>query len=108
MGIKVINNFSPSPNFEKACKQFHCESGKSNSLQKRINGLQCYLTIPRRVTTLYDNRIYLNKSKEVFKDLNEVPPSDDWFPYEYIDAGFNKKLDITKVQIPCDEMEKYT
>ena len=27
----------------------------------------------------------------MFKDLKEVPPSDDWFPYEYIDAGVKKK-----------------
>ena len=44
----------------------------------------------------------------MFKDLNEVPPSDDWFPYEYIDTEFKKKLDKTKGQLASDEMEKET
>ena len=44
----------------------------------------------------------------MFKDLNEVPPSYDWFPYEYIDAGFNKKLDKIKGRFAGDKMEKYT
>ena len=35
----------------------------------------------------------------MFKDLNEVTPSYDWFPYEYIDAEFNKKLDKIKGQL---------
>ena len=48
------------------------------------------------VTILYDNQIDFNENKNVFKDLNEVPTSDDWFPYEYIDAEVNKKLDKTK------------
>ena len=34
----------------------------------------------------------LMKKKNLFKDLNEVPLSDYWFPYEYIDAEVNKKL----------------
>ena len=77
-------------------------------MQKKTIGLQCYLTIPRRVTVLYDNRIDLNENKYVFKDLNEVPPSDDWFPYEYIDAEVKKKLDKTKGQLAGDKMEKET
>ena len=36
----------------------------------------------------------------MFKYLNEVPQSDDWFPCEYIDAE-------TKRQLAGDEMEKY-
>ena len=44
----------------------------------------------------------------MFKDLNEVPPSDYWFPYEYIDAEANKKLDKTKGRLAGDEMEKQT
>ena len=32
----------------------------------------------------------------MLKDLNEVPPSDDWFPCEYVDAEVSKKLDKTK------------
>ena len=44
----------------------------------------------------------------MFKDLNEVPPSDDWLPYEYIDAEVNKKLDKTKGRLVGDEMEKET
>ena len=72
------------------------ESVKSKALQKQTIGLQCYITIPRRVTIIHDNRIDFNENKDVFKDLNEVPPSDDWFPYEYIDAEVNKKLDRTK------------
>ena len=44
----------------------------------------------------------------MFKYLNEVPPSDDWFKYEYIDADINKKLDKTKGRLAGDEMEKET
>ena len=77
-------------------------------MQKQTIGLQCYLNIPRRVTILHDNQIDFNENKYVFKDLNEVPPSDDWFPYEYIDAEVNKKLDKTKGRLACDEMENET
>ena len=61
-----------------------------NTCRKTI-GLQCYLTIPRYVTIIHDNSIDFNENRDVFKDLNEVPPSDDWFPYEYIDAEVNRK-----------------
>ena len=44
----------------------------------------------------------------MFKDLNEVPPSEYWFPYEYIDADVNKKIYETKGQLAGDEMEKKT
>ena len=42
----------------------------------------------------------------MFKDLNEVPPSNDWFTKEYIDDEVNKKLDDTKRQLADDKMEK--
>ena len=83
------------------------ESRKYNKLQKKI-GLQCYPTIPQRVAIIYDNQIDLNEDKDVFKDLDEVPPPDDWFPYEYIYAEVNKKVDKTKGQISGDQMEKET
>ena len=44
----------------------------------------------------------------MFKDLNGVPPSDDWFSYEYIDADVKNKVDKTKGQLAGDEMEKDT
>ena len=44
----------------------------------------------------------------MFNDLNEFPPSDYWFPYEYIDAEVNNKLYKTKGQISGDEMGKET
>ena len=44
----------------------------------------------------------------MFKDLNEFPPSYYWFPYEYIDAEVNKKLDKTKGRLAGNEMEKGT
>ena len=44
----------------------------------------------------------------MFKDLNYVPPSDDLFLYEYIDAEVKKKLDKTKGQLAGGEMEKET
>ena len=53
---------------------------------RKTIGLQCYLTIPRHVTIIYDNQIYFNENKYVFRYFNEVPPSYDWFSYEYIDA----------------------
>ena len=88
-----------------ARKQLHYESGKSEASQKKII-LQFYLTIPRRVTFIYDNRIDLNENKDVFKDLNEFSQSDDWLPYEYIDAEVKKEVDKTKVQLAGNEMEK--
>ena len=48
------------------------------------------------------------ENKHVFKYLNEFLPSDDWFPYEYIDAEFNKKLDKIKGILADNEMEKET
>ena len=44
----------------------------------------------------------------MFNYLNEVPPSDYWFPYEYIDADVKKKLYKTKIQLTGNEMEKET
>ena len=44
----------------------------------------------------------------MFKYLNDVPPSDHWFPYEYIDAEVNNKVYKTKGQLAGDEMEKET
>ena len=102
LGFKVINDFATSTNLEKACKQFHYESGKSKALQKQTIGLQCHLTIPLCVTIIHDNLIDFNENRGVFKYLNDVPPSDDWFPYEYIDAEFKKKIDKTKRQLTGD------
>ena len=65
-------------------------------MQKQATGLQCHITIPQSVTVLHDNRTDFNENRYVFKDLNEVPPWNDWFSYEYIDAEVNKKLDKTK------------
>ena len=65
-------------------------------MQKRTIGLKCYITTPRHVTFLYHNRIELNENKDVFKDLKEFPPSYVFFPYEYIDAVVNNKLDKPK------------
>ena len=95
LGFEVINFFATSPHFEKARKRFNHESEKSEAL-KIVFSLQCYLTIPRRVTILYNNKMDLNENKDGLKDLNEVPPSDDWLPYEYIDVEVNMKLDKTK------------
>ena len=44
----------------------------------------------------------------MFKYLNEVPPSDYWFQYEYIYAEVNKKLDKTKGRLADNKMEKET
>ena len=44
----------------------------------------------------------------MFKDLNEVPPLDDWFQYEYIDSDVNKKLEKTKKRLTGNEIEKET
>ena len=75
---------------------------------RKIIGLQCYITIPWRFTIIYDNQIDFNENRDVLKDLNEVPPSDYWLPYEYIDAEVNKKVDKPKGQLTGDEMEKET
>ena len=55
---------------------------------------------------IHDNRIDLNENKDMFKDLNEVLPSNYWSPYEYIDAEANNKLEKTKGQLAGDEIEK--
>ena len=106
LGFNIIKDFAASPNFEEAREWFHCESRKSKELQKQTIGLQCYLTISRCVTILRDNRIDINENIDVFKDLNEVPPSDYRLPYEYIDAEVNNKLDETKRQLTGNKMEK--
>ena len=72
--------------------------------RKKTIGLQFYLTIPRRVTIIYDNQIDFNENRDVFKYLNEAPPSDDWFPYEYMDADVNKKWDKNKGRLSGDEI----
>ena len=75
---------------------------------RKIIGLQCYLTIPRQATFFYDNRIDFNENKDVYKYLNEFPPSYDWLPHEYINAEVKKKLYKTKGQLAGNEMEKET
>ena len=77
-------------------------------MQKKIIGLKFHQTLPRRVTIIHDNRIDFNENRNVFKDLNEVPPSDDWFPYEYIDAEVKKKTEKTKRQLAGKKMERET
>ena len=44
----------------------------------------------------------------MYKDLNKVSPSSDWFPWKYIDAQVNKKLDETNGRPAGDDMEKET
>ena len=75
-------------------------------MHRQTIALQCYLTIPQGVTILHENRIDLNDNKDVFKDLIEVPPSDDWFPYEYIDAEVNKKLDKRKYDLQAMKQKR--
>ena len=56
LGFKAIGDFAISPNFEKASNWFHYESG--NTKHRKIKtGLRCYLSIPRRVTVIYDSWI---------------------------------------------------
>ena len=75
---------------------------------RKKTGLKCYLTIPRRVKFIYENRIDLNENNDVFKYLNEFPSSYDWLLYEYIDAEAKNKVDKTKGKLASDEMEKET
>ena len=42
----------------------------------------------------------------MFKYLNDVPPSDYWFPYEYMYAEVKEKVNETKGQLAGNEMEK--
>ena len=72
--FKVIKDLATSTNSKEACKRFRYDSGKYKELKKQTIGLQCYLTIPQRVTIIHDNRIDFNENRDVFKDLNEVPP----------------------------------
>ena len=84
--FKVIIYLVISTNFEKDRKWFHYKSEKSKVLQNQKIDLQCYPTIPKRVTIIYDNLIDFNENRDMLKDLNEVPPSNNWFPCKYIDA----------------------
>ena len=104
LGSKVIKYVATFPNFEEARKQFHYESVKSRSLQKPTIGLQCHITITRHVTIIHENRIDFNENRDALKYLNGVPPSDDWFPYEYIDYEVKKKVNKTKGQLAGHEM----
>ena len=88
----LASNFIMSQEYPKHCR--------------KTIGLQCYLTIPWRVTFLYENQIDLNENKDVFKYLNEFLPWYYWFPYEYINAEAKKKVEKTKRQLSGDEMEK--
>ena len=89
LGFKVIKDFGTSPHFEEARKWFNYESGKSREFQKKIIGLKCHQTFRQSVTIFHDDRIDFNEHRNVFKDIKEVPPSEDWFPYEYIDTDVN-------------------
>ena len=84
LGFKFIEDFVTYPKLEEACEIFHYKSGKPKEFQKQTIGLQCYLTIPRRITIIYDNSIKFNKYIYVYKNLNEVSTSYDGFSYEYI------------------------
>ena len=108
LGFKVIKDFATYPHFGEACKQFNYKSGKSKALQKKTIGLKCHQTFPRRVTNIHDNRIDINENINIFKDLNEVPPSEYWFPYEYTYSKVKKKLDKTNGQLAGVEIEKDT
>ena len=44
----------------------------------------------------------------MFKDLNEFPQSDDWFPYKYIDAEVKKRVYKTKGRLAGYGIEKET
>ena len=44
----------------------------------------------------------------ICKYLSDFSPSDNWFPYEYIRAEVNNKLEKTKGIIAGDEMENET
>ena len=88
---------------KRLASDFSISQENENNCRKKI-GLKCYLTISRHVTIICDNRIDFNENRYVFKDLNNIAPSNDWFPYEYIDAEVNRKLDKTKGQLAGDEM----
>ena len=91
--------FVTSTNFEKVRKQFNYGSGKPKTFQKQTIVLQCYPNIPRRVKIINDNWTDFNENKNVFKYLNEVTLSDDWFPCEYIVYKVNNNVDKTKVRL---------
>ena len=49
-------------------------------MEKQKIGLQCYQTIAQRIIIIHYNRIEKHEYSSVYKDFNEVSPSDDWFP----------------------------
>ena len=104
--FKVIKDFASSSNFEVSRKRFHYETGKFEALQKKTFVLQCYLTIPWRVIFCYDNWIYINENKDLFKYINGFPPSDDWFSYKYINSKVKKKVEKNKGKLAGNETER--
>ena len=92
LGLKVIKDFANSTNFEEARKRFNYDSGKSKSDQKKTIGLQCLQTIPLRVTFIYDDRINLNIHNNAFRNLHDVPTSENWFPNKYIETEIKKEI----------------
>ena len=72
--------------------------------RKKTIGLRCLYTIPRRVTSLYDDRINFNIHKHVFRDLYVNPTSETWFPNKFIEGDIKKKVDKTRGQLASDRM----
>ena len=91
LGFTVIKYFVTSTTFEAARSRFHYEKVKSKAEQKQNIGLQCLYTIPRQVRFLHDDRINLNIQKNVFRDLDGISTSENWFPNKYIEDEIKKK-----------------
>ena len=103
----LLNTLRHLPILKRLSSDFIMSQENPKHCRKTI-GLQYCLTIPRSVKFLYENLIDFNENRYLLKYLNEVSSSDDWFPYEYIDAEVNNKLDKTKGRLAGNEMENET
>ena len=95
LGFTVIKYFLTSTTFEVDRRQFHYDTEKSKAYQKKTIGLQCLHTIPRRATFIHEDRMNLNIQKNVFRDLDGISTSENWFPNKYIEDEIKKKVDKT-------------
>ena len=104
LGFTVIKDFVTSTTFEADRRQFHYETGRSKADQKKTIVLQCLHIIPRRVTFIHDDRINFNIHKNVFRYLDGISTSENWFLNKYIEDEIKKKVDKTIDQLASDEM----
>ena len=104
LGFSVIKDVATSTTSEAAMRQFHYETGKSKEDEIKPIGLHCLYTIPRRVKFLHDDRIKFNTQKNVFRYLDGISTSVNFFTNKFIDDETKKRVDKTRDKLASDKM----